>query len=394
MAQTKCVGLVVRPTRTYCRRIVDGIVTVGVQAGWEHILVPTDVPAALGGFCTGLIDGFIGYFSDQLLLKQVRKTAIPAVDLSSELRESPLPRVATDEIAVGRLAATYLLSLGLPRFGFIGSAGEYPSIARLRGFQDTLKAAGQTCHSFLEPTGTKSEANPQRTNDFPAWVRKLQKPIGVFASSDILGLQFLAICKKLNIAVPKEAAILGVGNDDLLCRISNPPLTSIALPTQRIGFDGAKLLALLMDGKTLPQKTILIPPAGVIPRQSSALLSILDPDVAAAVSYIALHAKDHLSVIDVLRNVQVSRASLDQRFMKVLGRTPASEIRRAQIDLAKTVLSETQEQMPQVAVAAGFLNAKQLTATFHHEVGITPTAYRRQFQIRTISRKRIGVLSV
>jgi LacI family transcriptional regulator len=278
----------------------------------------------------------------------------------------------------------------LPRFGFIGSAGEYPSITRLKGFEDTLKAAGRTYHSFLEPTGTKGEANPQRPNDFPTWVRKLQKPIGVFASSDILGLQFLAICKKLNIIVPKEAAILGVGNDDLLCRIANPPLTSIALPTQRIGFDGAKVLALLMDGKTLPQKTILIPPAGVIPRQSSALLSILDADIAAAMSYIALHAKDHLRVIDVLRNIHVSRASLDQRFMKVLGRTPASEIRRAQLDLAKTVLSETQEQMPQVAVAAGFLNAKQLTATFHHEVGITPTAYRRQFQRPAILRKPNG----
>jgi LacI family transcriptional regulator len=356
-------------------------------------LVPTDVPSALGDRCKGLIDGFIGDFSGQLLLGQVRKTAIPAVDISSELRESPLPRVATDEFAVGRLAATYLLSLGLPRFGFIGSAGEYPSIARLTGFEKILEAAGRTCHSFLEPTGAKGTANPQRTNDFPAWVRKLQRPIGVFASSDILGLHFLAICKSLNVAVPKEAAVLGVGNDDLLCKIANPPLTSIALATQRIGFDGAKLLALLMDGKTLPQKTILIPPAGVIPRQSSALHSILDADVAAAVSYIALHAKDHLHVIDVLRNVHVSRASLDQRFMKVLGRTPASEIRRAQIDLARMVLSETQEQMPQVALSAGFLNAKQLTATFHHEVGITPTAYRRQFQRLTISRKPIGVLS-
>jgi len=182
--------------------------------------------------------------------------------------------------------------------------------------------------------------------------------------------------------VPKEAAVLGVGNDDLLCNISNPPMTSIALATQRIGFDAALMLGNLMDGIKPKQETILIPPVAVVPRQSSALRSLQDQDVAAAVSYITLHTTDNLQVADVLRNIPVSRSSLDKRFMRLLGHTPAHEIRQAKLELAKTMLSQTQEQMPTVAVAAGFSNAKQFTATFHREVGMTPTVYRRQMQTR------------
>lgn len=380
MARPKCVGIVVRPTGVYCRRIVDGIVAVGSQAGWEHVLVPTTVSSSLGGFGKGFVDGYIGNFSEKKLVDQVQQAGIPAVDISSTLADSALPRVMTDEHAVGRLAAAYLLSLGLPRFGFVGSAGDNPSRARAKGFQETLNAAGHQCHAFFDYPVVDDEVSRAQPNDLERWVRKMPTPIGLLSSSDHLGLELLAVFKKLNIAVPKDAAVVGVGNDDLLCGISNPPMTSIALATQRIGFDGAQMLASLMDGKPLAQKVILVPPIAVISRQSSSLPSILDRDVAAAVTYISLHAKDHLSVADVLRSIPVSRSSLDQRFLKVLGRTPAGEIRRAQIELAKAMLSDTQEQMPQVAAAAGFLTAKQLTSTFHREVGVTPTAYRRQLQ--------------
>jgi LacI family transcriptional regulator len=380
VARAKRVGIIVLPTRTYCRRIVEGIVTAGSLAGWEHVLVPTDSPSVLKQFGKGFVDGYIGHFSEQTLVEQVRETALPAVNISSALPDSGLPEVITDEVAVGRLAATYLLTLGLPQLGFVGHADNHISLARAKGFEDMLKAAGRTCHTFLGRAHRDDEVTMAPPSDLQKWMRQCPTPIGMLSSSDIYGLQILAICAKFKIPVPNEVAVLGVGNDDLLCNISNPPMTSISLATQRIGFDGAQMLASLMDGKELEEDTILIPPVAVVPRQSSALRSIQDQDIAAAVSYIALHTKDKLHVADVLRNIPVSRSSLDKRFMRLLGHTPAHEIRKAKIELAQSMLSQTLEQMPQVAVAAGFLNAKQLTATFHREMGVTPTEYRRQIQ--------------
>jgi LacI family transcriptional regulator len=269
----------------------------------------------------------------------------------------------------------------LPQFGFVGAANDYPSMARAKGFEEALKATGGKCYTFLGRAQTDDAVPTPPPSDLQNWMQQLPTPIGLLASSDLVGAQILAICTKFKIAVPKGAAILGVGNDDLLCNISNPPMTSIALATQRIGFDGGQMLASLIEGKELAKDTILIPPVAVVPRQSSALHSIQDRDVAAAVSYIALHTKDQLHVADVLRNIPVSRSSLDKRFMRLLGHTPAREIRQAKLELAKNILSQTLEQMPTVAAAAGFINAKQFTTTFHREVGMTPTAYRQQIQV-------------
>jgi LacI family transcriptional regulator len=380
VVRAKRIGIIVLPSETLSRQIVEGIVAAGSRTGWEHVLVPADSRSSLKLFGKGFVDGYIGHFSDQTLVGQVRETGLPAVNISSALPGSDLPRVITDEVAVGRLAASYLLSLGLPQFAYIGQADDYPSLARGKGFENMVKAAGFTCNTFFGRADIDAAVRTTPPSDLQNWMRRLPTPIGLLSSSDILGLQTLAICAKFKIAVPKEAVVLGVGNDDLLCSISSPPMTSIALATQRIGFDGALMLAKLMDGIKLKEQTILIPPVAVVPRQSSALRSLQDRDVAAAVSYIALHTTDNLQVADVLRNIPVSRSSLDKRFVQLLGHTPAHEIRRAKLELAKTMLSQTLEQMPTVAVAAGFSNAKQFTATFHREVGMTPTEYRRQMQ--------------
>jgi LacI family transcriptional regulator len=202
------------------------------------------------------------------------------------------------------------------------------------------------------------------------------------ASNDRRALQLLAVCRKCGIAVPESVAVLGVDNDEVFCELANPPLSSIALSTQRIGYEAARMLVRLMGGKKPKEKQLLIPPAGVVPRRSSDIPAIFDADVAAAVRYISLHVQDDLQIADLLREVPISRRSLHQRFRNVLGRTPAQEIRRAQIETAGHVLSETDEPMTRVALMAGFSNAKQLGSTFHRAMGVTPTAYRRRHRAR------------
>ena len=142
------------------------------------------------------------------------------------------------------------------------------------------------------------------------------------------------------------------------------------------------MLDRLMAGERPAERRLLVPPAGVVPRRSSDLPALLDPDVAAAVRYISLHVRDDLQVADVVREVSVSRRSLEQRFLRALGRTPAAEIRRAQVEVAKQILSQTDEPMAAVARAAGFRDAKQLGATFREQAGVTPTAYRRRSRAR------------
>jgi LacI family transcriptional regulator len=381
MSATKRVAVIMQPVRTYCRGVLRGVASVVSQARWECVLIAADGPPPLADF-GGFIHGLIGHFSEDALLAHVKRAGLPAVDISPAHRHVELPRVSTDDVAVGRLAAAHLLSLGLPHFAFYGRRSDYFSLLREQGFKQAIGAAGLSFHVFIN--GALGPAHEARTGEEPleGWVRRLPKPIGIVASTDSRALDLLAVCRKLEIDVPGSVAVLGVDNDDVFCELANPPLSSIALSTQRIGYEAARMLDRLMAGETPAQRQLLIPPAGVVPRRSSDLPAILDPDVAAAVRYISLHVQDDLQVADVLREVSVSRRSLEQRFLKALGRTPAAEIRRAQVEVAKQMLTQTDEPMARVALAAGFSNAKQLGSTFQHETGETPIAYRRQSRAR------------
>jgi len=383
MRTTRRVGIVVQPTRMYCRRVVSGIAAVGVDAGWEWLLVPAEGMAAIAGASEGYLDGVIGHFSEPGLLVQLLESALPAVDISGALAEADVVRVVSDDVAVGRLAATHLLSLGLSHFGFFGARSRNDSQARQKGFRQVIEAAGAACQEFLWPAEGHDEDAPAEPNgELGRWVTQLPQPVGVLASNDRRALQLLAVCRKHQIAVPESVAVLGVDNDEVFCELANPPLSSIALSTQRIGYEAARTLDRLMSGEKPKVKQLLIPPAGVVPRRSSDIPPIFDADVAAAVRYISLHVQDDLQIADLLREVPVSRRTLHKRFRDVLGRTPAQEIRRAQIETAKRVLAETDEPMLRVATMAGFSNAKQLGSTFHHSTGVTPSAYRRRHRLR------------
>lgn len=377
MVPTRRVGVVMQPVRTYCRGVLRGLASVSNSARWDCVLIPTDEPLPIpdmGGF----VHGFIGHFSEKALLDHVERAGVPAVDISPARPDAKLPAVRTDELAVGRLAAAHLLALGLPHFGFCGSRSEHVSLLRGRGFKQALAAAGRPCHVFSNgPAAGAGEAAPPGAT-LEEWVSRLPKPVGILASTDGCGFQILAVCKKLGVAVPGSVALIGVDNEDVFCDLANPTLSSIALSTQRIGYEAARMLERLMAGETPAERQLLVPPAGVVPRGSSDVPAILDPDVAAAVRYISLHVEDDLQVADLLREIPVSRRSLEYRFIKALGRTPAAEIRRAQVEVAKQILTQTDEPMARVALAAGFSNAKQFGLTFHHETGVTPTAYRRR----------------
>jgi len=386
MTKTKRVAVVMQPVRPYCRRVLMGVAAVSAQARWECILIPADAPPPVDEF-KGFVQGLLGHFAESPLVESLGRAGLPAVDISPSVQALPLPRVTTDDVAVGRLAAAHLLSLGLPHFAFFGTRTHYYSLLREKGFKESIGAVGLSCHVFLDKANGADAAAAERdpavlNGQLESWLRDLPKPIGILASTDSRALHLLAVCRKLDIDVPASVAVLGVDNDEVYCDFAVPTLSSIALATHRIGYEAARMLDRFMSeanaGSNGAGGQLLVPPAGVVPRRSTDVPAIMDADVAAAVRFISLHVADHLHVADVVREVPMSRRSLEQRFRKVLGRSPAGEIRRAQVEVAKQILAETEEPMARVALAAGFSNAKQLGASFQQQTGVSPSVYRRQ----------------
>lgn len=152
------------------------------------------------------------------------------------------------------------------------------------------------------------------------WLAALPKPMGILASNDVQGAQVSEYCRQLRLRVPDEIAIVGVDDDDLLCELSRPSLSSVALPGERIGYEAAVLLDKWLLGSSPDESVVVLPPAGVVVRQSSDLLAVPDAHVSAAIRFIHEHADQPIRVPDVLREVPVKSGFRDGRQLSIIYR--------------------------------------------------------------------------
>ena len=180
-----------------------------------------------------------------------------------------------------------------------------------------------------------------------------------------------------SIRIPDDVAVLSGDDDELLCNVATPQISSIELASHRIGETAAKLLKRLMRGAPVPRRTRTIPPLRIRARQSTNLLAIDDPEVASMLQYIREHAKDGISVSDVARVCFVSRRTLEQRFREQLNRTPGEEIRRARFEHVRRLLLDTDKAIATIAFESGFASGASLSQAFQKHFGETPGQYRR-----------------
>jgi LacI family transcriptional regulator len=176
--------------------------------------------------------------------------------------------------------------------------------------------------------------------------------------------------------VPEEIAVLGVNDDELICEMANPPLSSVVHNARRIGYEAAGMLHRLMVGKRVVAD-IVIDPLGVKTRQSTDLLAIEDPEVAKAVRFIREHACDRICVEDMLNQVALSRRAMEKRFRDAVGRPPHMEIRRAQLERVKELLVGSDYKLEKIAEITGFSSAQYLAGLFRRMMHMTPGAWRQ-----------------
>jgi LacI family transcriptional regulator len=186
----------------------------------------------------------------------------------------------------------------------------------------------------------------------------------------------LESCRTFNLRIPQDIAVIGVDNDELLCILSSPPLTSIEQGAKQVGYDAAALLEHLMSGKKLRKKNFVIDPMGIVVRQSTDVLAIDEPKVAKAMAFIQEHAFEGIKVPDVVEAAAVSRSGLETRFAKTLGYTIRTAIRQVQLERARRLISDTNVPLKQVASDTGFRSVQHMTTLFGKSFGHSPAKYR------------------
>ncbi|NNJ27383.1 XylR family transcriptional regulator [Alienimonas chondri] len=376
MPARKRVALLVETSSGYGRDVLAGITRfMRMHDDWSVFLEQRDLtrtPPAWLSKWDG--DGVISRATSP----ELASAGLPLVEITD--REEGRAHVRSDDGAIGRLAAEHLHERGYRRFAFCGFAGEAWSDRRERGFVDYLNELGNPgdcCELHNVPwygPGTLTwDEDQDRLGD---WLAAIPRPFAVMACNDVRGQQVLDACAARGFAVPEDVAVIGVDNDDVLCRLSSPPLSSVIPDAEGVGYRAAELLAARMRGESVPETSELLPPLGVATRQSTDTVAIPDEGVAAALHYISQHACRGISVDDVVRNASVSRSTLERKVRKHLGRTPQEEIRQVQVKRTCELLRTTELTVERIAALCGFEHPEYLHVVFKRITGMTPGQFR------------------
>ncbi len=382
MGRIRRVAVVCNLTRPYDRGIIRGIAHYMHEVGNWSLYAEEDPIQKLPDLGHWDGDGLIVDFDDRKVATALRGVSTPVVGIGGGYGwydpASKIPYLITDNPTIGTLAAEHLVDCGLAQFAFCG----FPrtrvngwSAERAKAFRARIRHHGYTCSVY---TGTLATA--RRWSDMQQslvqWLQTLDYPLGLMACNDARARHVLEVCRTLGLRVPDDVAVVGVDNDEIMCELTRPPLSSVEQGTFQMGYEAAALLDRLMSGRRPRRREYLIPPERLVARQSTDVLAVDDPDVATAVRFIRAHACDGIQLADVLEQVAVSCSTLEKRFRTLLGRTIHSEIQRVQIEQVKQLLDTTSLSIQQVMRRAGFNYVQYMTTLFRRTTGYTPAKYR------------------
>jgi LacI family transcriptional regulator len=287
--------------------------------------------------------------------------------------------IVSDDTAIGEMAAEHLLGRGFTNFAYCGLDNMHWSRNRCQSFQEKIAKAGFKVHIYKQP---KSKLNRSWKNEqiiLAQWLQGLPKPVALMTCNDDRAHYVMEACKIANRYIPDDISILGVDNDKLVCNLANPPLSSVALTTERAGHDAAELLDRQMNGENIERKSIFVHPTHVITRQSTDILMIDDREVSHAIQFIKGHAREVIQVDDVAEACGLSRRVLEKRFRRILNNSVLEMIRNIRSEAVAKLLIETNMSITRIAETLGYPGAKHLARSFRQAKGITPLAYRKKY---------------
>lgn len=383
------VALFIETSREYGRGLLRGIIRYEREYGsWSIYFKPGGLSdPAPDWLASWKGHGVIARVTTRAMARTIEQSKVAAIDLWTGIEGLNLPAVGVDNEVLAELAAGHFLERGFRNFGYYGTVVGEHFYYDMRG-EAFVRELGRhgfgECHVYEHPrvVGGKLLGWERSRKHLARWLAGLPKPVAILTCHDDAGLLLLEACSDAGLSVPDEVAVLGVNNDEFLCNLSSPPLSSVDMGAERIGYEAAALLDRMMKGKKGASLWSLWPPQKLVVRQSTDVASVSDRYVARAARLIRERACEGVGVEEVLRMVPLSRTALYRRFKEQIGRSPKEEVTRVRMERARELLELTQLSVAQVAEKCGYEEAKYFIEVFGREVGLTPLKYRKRYASR------------
>jgi LacI family transcriptional regulator len=384
--QKKRVLLLIETSRAFGRNLIEGITQHATeQKSWNFFLCDHDAASLDQHWLDKWNgDGLIARVNDKNLNRFFRKFSGKKINLAADDKTFPI-HVRLNNEKCGQMAVEHFWDQGYRNFAYFSMGHTYWSQFRYNCFVTTLESYGSSC--FLCPQAKHKNSTTLPTlwwsgldDSVHHWITSLPKPVGIFCANDNHAFYLANLCRFYEIAIPEEVAILGVDNDESLCKTTMPPLSSIDPNAKMIGYKAAGILDAMMNGEPIPETTLLIDPVCIVVRQSTDNIAVNDPILAKALRFIRTEVARNLRVSDVAKEVAVSRGTLNSLFQQYLRSTPLQEILRVRMEWAKELLRDTQFSVSEISQMIGYQTPEYFSRAFTREVGNTPREYRLEYQ--------------
>ncbi len=299
---------------------------------------------------------------------------IPVVLQNLDRRSEEFSNLTGDYFGTGEIAADFFFKRRFGNYAYFGVNGLIWSEERQQGFRSRVEKLGGRVNSLM--LDVKDEHDDRR---IVAWLKSLPKPVALFACDDSHALSISEACKMAGISIPDEVSLLGVDNDDLICEISDPPISSVSLDVEQGGFDVGKALHEMILQKSRTPFNVTIAPGAIIQRASTQRHNITDPYIGRLVKYIEDNYCQEISTAQILSQVPLSRRSLELKFKKEMGGiTIYKYLTLCRIEYFAQLLATTNLPLTEIAVMAGISDYSNFSRIFKKHKGLSPQEYKRR----------------
>lgn len=299
----------------------------------------------------------------------------PVILVPSDQPVGGVFHVDVDDPAIGRLAAEHLIARGYQKFAFVGRGDAHYARQRLDGFRQVVGDVPVYWEEFRD-WRQYDEYWRDPDEDMVDWLVSLERPVGVFSAHDPTGRHVLEAAAQAGLEVPFSIGVVSANDDETVCEMARPALSSIRLPWRRLAAESVRMLETLWAGGT-PADPVLVQPLEIVARGSSSYEAVGDPVLRKAMGVLAERLVEIHSVEQWAAEIGVSRRVLERRFLAGLGRSPLAMMRHERVERAKKLLTTTDLPVSRIAERCGFQSNERLTANFRTAVGMPPAAYRR-----------------
>jgi LacI family transcriptional regulator len=385
MRQPLRIMVLIDSSRAFSRNLLRGVWRYANLFGpWEMYRVPPFYRDPFGKeTALTMIDD---WNADGLIIRENQgfKDRIPkhiptVVSSASEEFIPGCGHIIGDHEGIGRMGAEHLMDRGFKNFGYCGFDDVFWSRLRQKGFCNYLQDKKYNINVYTQPPLPPNLLWEKEQRYILQWLETLPLPIGIMACADERSEHILQACKTAGLKIPDEVAIVGADDDEMICNLCYPTLSSVAFNTEQVGFEAAALLEKMIRGDP-PQeeKEIILKPTYVHIRQSTDVMAVDDFIVAKALNFIKSNSHRQLSVDTVTNNLNISRRKLERKIKHSLNSSIYKQIVKYRAQKVEQLLIETDLTLSQIAFKLEFTNHQQIDRYFRCYKGITPSEFRKQ----------------